>query len=88
MYVFVKEKKRKNVCFLSLYKLLETFRALMKHPRQTMVAYLFTICSNSFVQYNTVFAYNIQTTFKQHLMAVPFNSSMLLIVRPCLQVSP
>lgn len=28
-----------------------------------MVAYLFTIYSNSFVQYNTVFAYNIQTTF-------------------------
>lgn len=56
-------KKKKNICFLSLYKLLETFRALMKHPRQTMVAYLFTIYSNSFVQYNTVFAYNIQTTF-------------------------
>lgn len=47
--VFV-EKKNLTFVFVSLYKLLETFRALMKHPRQTIVADRFTICSNSFVQ--------------------------------------
>lgn len=53
MFAFVRKKS-----FVSLYKLLEIFRALMKHPRQTIVADRFTICSNSFVQYNTVLAYN------------------------------
>lgn len=43
--VFVKKKEKKkmfkkktHLFFTSLYKLLETFRALMKHPRQTIVA--------------------------------------------------
>lgn len=40
-------------CFfcVSLYKL-ETFRALMKHPRQTIVADQFTICSSVFCAAN------------------------------------
>lgn len=33
-----KLKKNRTFFFLSLYKLLETFRALMKHPRQTVMA--------------------------------------------------
>lgn len=33
-----KLKKNRTFFFLSRYKLLETFRALMKHPRQTVMA--------------------------------------------------
>lgn len=44
---------------MSLYKLLETFRALMTHPRQIIVAYLPQLCAVKYhpegksVSYNT-----------------------------------
>lgn len=59
--------------FVSLYKLLETFRALMKHPRQTIVADRFTICSNSFEQKNAVFCVQYPRQYN-NVMTVPFSS--------------